>query len=423
MVRFLGTPAKSLGGLFAVILAIGSAIGLAGCQVTGNDAVSPTPPPAWDASFRIDDVELSRASPAVARALVRAGDPGRMDAFLRKCFAGGEVRIGFIGGSITEGALATASHSRYSTRFCAFLGHAFPGTRFTEINAGIGATDSRYGCSRAQSDLLSRLPDFIVAEFAVNDDPSDSAGATATMEGLIRKCLAASNAPVLLFHTMNRGGDSLNHSFQEHLARHYDLPVVSLRNAMWPEMQAGRLRADAFLQDYVHPNDVGHRACAYLLFQAVYRAASAWNPAEQWVRNPMPKPRLTDFHQRSGLMEAGDSALRVIQSRGWTKGKDKRGRDTFTAKAAGAYLELDCAAQEVYVGFKKSKDLDAALEITVDGAVTDTLRNAFPEDWGGGYTRFDAAYSDRTLHVPRKVGLRLLWGASMTLEALIYSGT
>ena len=404
MVRFPGTSARISPGPFAAFLAIILAIILAGCQATEVADRAPPPPPAWDTSFRIGGVEFSRTAQAADRALNRSGDPGRMDAFLRKCAAGGEVRIGFIGGSITEGAMATASPNRYAARFCAFLGRSFPGTSFTEVNAGIGATNSLYACSRIQTDLLGRFPDLIVLEFAVNDNQGDSAGVTATMEGLIRKSLAATYAPVLLFHTMNRNGDSLNHRYQERLARYYDLPVVSLRSAMWPEMRMGRLSADAFLTDGVHPNDDGHLACAYLLSQAITRAYSSWDPRGRWSRRPLPKPLSTDFYQRAGLMEEGDSTLRVLQSPGWAIGTDARGRITFSSGSPGAFLELDCGAGEVYVGYRRRKDLNAVLEVSVDGVVVDTLRNAFPDDWGGGYTRFEAAYSDRSSTCLPKTG-------------------
>ena len=39
----------------------------------------------------------------------------------------------------------------------------------TLINAGIGATDSDYGCLRVQRDVLSQNPDLVIVEFAVND--------------------------------------------------------------------------------------------------------------------------------------------------------------------------------------------------------------------------------------------------------------
>lgn len=403
-------------------LAMSFAVYLSGCLATEANYDSPPEPLAWDISFRIDEVDFSRSSAAVGRSLVRSGDPGRMDAFLRKCAAGGEVRIGFIGGSITEGALATANPNLYSARLCAFLGRSFPGTLFTEINAGIGATDSRYACSRVHTDLLGRFPDLIVLEFAVNDNQADSAGVTETMEGLIRKSLAATYAPVLLFHTMNRNGDSLNHRYQERLARYYDLPVVSLRNAMWPEMQTGRLVAEAFLVDGVHPNDTGHLASAYLLLQSVTRAYAAWDPRERWPRMALPKPLSTGFYQRAGLMEEGDSTIRILQSRGWALGIDARGRETFSSASKGAYLELDCGSKEVYVGYKARMDLNGLLEVRVDGVVVDTLRNAFPDDWGGGYTRFEPVYSNRDPHASRKVGLRLLAGGAFILEVLTYAG-
>lgn len=74
------------------------------------------------------------------------------------------------------------------------------------------------------------------------------------------------------------------------------------------------------------------------------------------------------------------------------------------------------------MGYKARKDLNALLEVSVDGMVVDTLRNAFPDDWGGGYTRFEAAYSNRASPASRKLGLRLVSGGSFTLEALTYTG-
>lgn len=85
----------------------------------------------------------------------------------------------------------------------------------------------------------------------------------------------------------------------------------------------------------MHPNDIGHLAGAYLLLQSVTRAYSGWDPRERWPRIPLPRPLSTDFYQRAGLMEEGDSTFRVLQSRGWTQGMDVRGRETFSSRVRG----------------------------------------------------------------------------------------
>jgi hypothetical protein len=410
-------------------LGLCAAAALAACQATDvREPQPPAPQPAapWDSAFSVAGVDLAAGAPAVARALVRAGDPGRMDAFLRKCRSKGEVRIGFMGGSVTGGGGVTAIENRYSTRFCAFLGRLFPGTRFTEINAAIGATNSLFACARAQTDLLSKYPDLTVLEFAINDDYHDSALVSATMEGLIRKCAASSYAPVLLYHTMVIGWDTLGQHYQERLAARYDLPVVSFLKAIAPELAAGRVAQDSVMFNIGHPNDRGHLIGGMLLYRAVERAYRAWiRDSGGMGPGPtagLPAPLIGDFYQRAGLMEAGDSTIRVVRSVGWSRSTDGLGRDNLTAAAAGAEVELESSAGEVSIGYLKRIDQNAEIEVRVDGEVADTLRSAFPNDWGGGFTKFDVAYRRPWSHAQHKIVLKLVSGESATLQALMYAG-
>ena len=43
------------------------------------------------------------------------------------------------------------------------------------------------------------------------------------------------------------------------------LPMVSFRDAMWPEFSAGRLAWRDYYADEVHPNDAGHEVAAAFL--------------------------------------------------------------------------------------------------------------------------------------------------------------
>ncbi|MEO6095575.1 MAG: SGNH/GDSL hydrolase family protein [Fibrobacteria bacterium] len=417
-------PATLPGIAIPMALYLFASIVLTGCFGIEEDAGSGPVTVDWDTAFVLDGTELSRASSAVVRSQVRSGTRGRMDAFYRKCEAGGEVRIGFIGGSITEGALAGDLGNRYSSRFCRFLSRRFPNSRISEINAGIGSTTSRYGCSRVQSDLLSKSPDMVVIEYAVNDNPLDSALVMATMEGLIRKCLVSADSPVLLFQTMNRNGDSLNHRYQVRLADHYDVPVISYRQGLFPEISVGRLKAESIFADNVHPNAMGHLAGAYLLYAAVAgmypELSSQGKPV--WPITPVPAPFSTDFYARAGLLEAGDSTIRLLRSSGWTQGNDARGREIFSADSTGAFLEFECPADEMVIGYRVRKDLNATIEMTVDGKSVESITNGFPEDWGGGFTQFRLAYGNPPSHALHKVGLRLSSGGFVIIEALLYAG-
>ena len=50
---------------------------------------------------------------------------------------------------------------------------AYPQATFTEINAAIGGTGSDLGVFRVQQDVLSKGPDLLFVEFAVNDGGAD----------------------------------------------------------------------------------------------------------------------------------------------------------------------------------------------------------------------------------------------------------
>ena len=208
----------------------------------------------------------------------------------------------------------------------------------------------------------------------------------------------------------------------ERLAEHYDLPVVSFLKAVVPEFDAGGLAIDSLMHDQAHPNDSGHLLCGYLLYRAVAKARQAWDSSAAAPLRDMPAPLLTDFYQSAGQFEDGDSTLRVLRSEGWMPIRDPWGRQGFIASDSGAELELECGAPEVTLGYMRRIDQHGEMEIRVDGAVVDTLRTAFPNDWGGGYTRFDLAYKRPVASAPHRIVIRLISPSSATLQDLIYAG-
>src|SRR6185312_12145331 len=119
---------------------------------------------------------------------------------------------------------------------------------------------------------------------------------------------------VMLLFMMHTGGGNA----QEWLSKvgaHYALPMVSFRDALWPEMQAGRLKWDTVMADEVHPNDAGHAIAASLVTHAL---AQAMKPAASAppVVVPLPAPLFTDLFEHVALYEAG--SLDPVQNQGWT---------------------------------------------------------------------------------------------------------
>jgi acyl-CoA thioesterase-1 len=90
---------------------------------------------------------------------------------LAKARRGEEICVAAIGGSITAGGLQTKDpKNRYIARVADWFTKTFPKAKVRFVNAGIGGTNSLYGAMRVQRDVLSKKPDLVIVEYAVNDN-------------------------------------------------------------------------------------------------------------------------------------------------------------------------------------------------------------------------------------------------------------
>lgn len=181
------------------------------------------------------------------------------------------------------------------------------------ISAGLGGTGSMYGALRAGRDLLSNLPDFVVVEFAVNDNWTDGEA----FEDLVRQILAQPNFPAVLLLFMmweKRGNDQ---EIQSKVGAHYRLPTVSFRDAIWPEMEADRLKWSEYIVDNVHPTDAGHVAAARFITTMCDTALNAAPTGKSGSLSPFPAPLYTDAFQHVGWRDA--ATLDPIENDGWRR--------------------------------------------------------------------------------------------------------
>ena len=370
--------------VFPLMIAIAIACGLPGCS--GPTTSTLPPKEFWDTAFSVNGVRI-QSDTLLNRSVVETGNTYRFSGFFKKFEVKPEIRVGFIGGSITEGAASSDSLHRYAGRVCEFLSKTFAKSGFVQIDAGIGATNSRFGCSRIAGDLFDFEPDLIVLEFAVNDDQNDTNGFAETMEGLIRKSLSyAPDVPVILFQTMNRHGDSANHRVQARIARHYDIPVIGYRSAIWPLIEGKRIPWESLSPDDVHPNDTGHLICGYLIYdflRGTYHAVESKSDS----KISLPPPLYSELYERAGILGAGDSTLREQSNTGWSSVLDEKIRMRYASSVRGEKLVLESQAREVTLQFRYSKDLHSRIEVKVDGEIRDTISNYFEQDWGGGYLK------------------------------------
>ena len=105
-----------------------------------------------------------------AKGIVSRGSWAAIQKCMLRAAAGYPITVGFLGGSITQGSLATKPENCYAYRVYRWWQETFPLSEITFINAGIGGTTSQFGVARVEEDLLTFQPDFVLTEFSVNDE-------------------------------------------------------------------------------------------------------------------------------------------------------------------------------------------------------------------------------------------------------------
>jgi len=371
----------------------------------------------WDTSFTVDHAVFPDTT-IFTRSIVSKGNNSRLWRFLNKISSGTTVRIGFIGGSVTGGMGASSQLNDYPSLLCSFIGKIYPGCQIEQINASVGGTGSRFACSRVADDLLSKSPDFIIIEFAVNDDPLDSFGTTASMEGLVRQCLQNTDVPVIMLFYMNRTGDTANQSFHERVGCQYSLPMISYCNVCWPLVQDGTINLDSIYYDAIHPNDRGHLICAYLLFSFV-RQVALKRAADPDIL--IPTPLISDLYQHAGIMKTGDTSLSVAALGGWTGTVRELSRLGFISSSPADSLIIGSHTREVTIGYHVSKDHSARMAIFLDNSVIDTVSNYFADDWGGGKMNLKRVFVDLGGSQNHKLTLITLDNDLFTIDYLLYA--
>jgi GDSL-like Lipase/Acylhydrolase family len=303
----------------------------------------------------------------VARSQVSTGDLGRLIKVFAKALRREPITLGVIGGSITVGAFATTEENSYSGRLLSWWRERFPRCEIRMINAGVGGTGSMYGALRAARDLLSRMPDFVVVEFAVNDNWTDGEA----YEGLVRQILAQPNLPavLLLFMMWEKGGN--DQAMQEKVGAHYHLPMVSFRDALWPEMATGHLKWSDYIVDTVHPTDAGHAAAACFITTMCNNALKAALAGKSGGANPLPSPLYTDAFQQVRWRDA--AALDPVKNEGWRLVFGEKGIPAWNSAKTRGRISFDWSGTGLVAVFADPPYDLRRVRFSIDGAPFQTL--------------------------------------------------
>lgn len=191
---------------------------------------------------------------------------------VRKAIENKELRIGFLGGSITE----QSSKHNYSDQFVVMMKDYYKDMEVYVQNLGIGATCSTLGCLFAKEELHKDL-DLLIVEYAVNDYSMDPSLRFQAREAILRIAQNEIGCDVIVVYTYMEDmfeyylKDQLPPSIVdfEVLVNHYQINSCNMGKEAFDQLQRGLLRYEEWLPDGLHPEYRGSHVYALKLFECV----------------------------------------------------------------------------------------------------------------------------------------------------------
>ncbi|GAA5857093.1 hypothetical protein JCM8547_007954 [Rhodosporidiobolus lusitaniae] len=198
----------------------------------------------------------------IRRSRVHEGTGWRVQRFLAKLEKGERLKVGVIGGSVSNGH-GTLNGHRYQYHAIEHIWHSFVSSWLNEtycpmelLNGAKSATDASF-MSFCWTELLAlekEAPSLVLIELDVNDQ-NDEVSRNYT-ESIVRKILALPNQPAVIFVgsfalTSQSGTGGMTNGGDAHaaLSAFYDLPQISLRGPLLPALLRNASLAMPFFND------------------------------------------------------------------------------------------------------------------------------------------------------------------------------
>jgi hypothetical protein len=247
--------------------------------------------------------------------------------FLKKANTpGADIKIGYLGGSIT-------AQAGWRVKTLAYFQKTYPAAKFSEINAAIGGTGSDLGVFRVKQDVLDKKPDLLFVEFAVNDGAASPEQIYRCMEGIVRQTwralpdcdicfvytLTEALAPAMLEGKFQRSASAM-----ERIADHYGIPTIHMAMEVAKLAKEGKLlwksplpKTDdekraigdkfVFAPDGTHPHvETGHE----LYLQAIVRSLEPIKSAsKEPTTHTLPSPFIATNYENAKLLPISDATL------------------------------------------------------------------------------------------------------------------
>ncbi|MBR3267138.1 MAG: SGNH/GDSL hydrolase family protein [Oscillospiraceae bacterium] len=361
-----GNSARRLSALASA--AVLSCSALTGCGTGTSSKKEPETPEEFRAAM-------------IERSVVSTGNTARLNKVFDRAANGEDITVAYVGGSITEGYAAGARSPKcYASVSAAdFEKNYCKGGKVICQNNGLSGTPSVLGNLRAASEVLPSEPDIIFLEFAVNDGMETDY--KVSYESLVRTCLEAENEPaVILLFTYMETGHTCQEQQQE-IGKHYDLGMISVRDAILPEMEAGRMTWKEYGDDDVHPTVEGHALLGEFIAEYFRKAKAKKADASYRLPENTVYPEL---YRNAALYDAAGIPYR---DGAWTPGTNDgyfKAGFVYQPDEGNEPLTMTVTGKSLFLVYKKSGDKKYGMAtVFVNGERAAIVQGYGVNAWGG----------------------------------------
>lgn len=330
------------------------------------------------------------------------GNLARLAKTIKKAQDGGAVSIAYIGGSITQGSSA-GDVECYAMKTTDWFRDNFPDATINYNRAGIGATGSYIGVHRVNEDVLASNPDLVFVEFSVNDTTEATERNKNAYDSLLRKIWNYESSPAIICICMTQEDGTSFQEYHAEIAKSYDLPIISYKNAILAAIKDGYFVWDTISDDNIHPNVPGHDLLTKIITNFLCDTAAKVSSVDTTKESDFSKPFTKDIYadaRRIGFTNSTPDEIVGFQGKdslfGNIKGIWRVASDASGVYTDGSVIKYTVEAKNIGILFGMQINGGGSFNVVIDGEVVKTVSEDFTGGWGNYVEAVEVANYDTT---------------------------
>ena len=377
-----------------------------------------------DSAYAIADGITDRM---VALSELNLGNQVRLAGALKKAEAGEDLTVAYIGGSITQGT-GGGDDGCYARLVTNWFEETFSSAKINYVRAGIGATGSFIGVHRVDTDVIANNPDIVFVEFSVNDTTENTRRNVDSYDSLLRKIWNSGSKPAIVCIGMTQDSGISFQNYHYDIAKSYDLPFISYRNAILDVISNGHIKWTDISDDNIHPNGNGHIVLSQLITHYLAEVNESKNDISG-DESDFSTPFTSDKFANASFLTPAN--FEPVDETGTFKTYPDNAFGGFTgywnirssSGFNGAKLVFkDIEAQNIGLLYGMMTQGGTVLDVYVDGVLAKSVNTDFAGGWGNyAESAIIASFAEKGTHTVEIVPQENENGKMVTISALLIS--